>query len=157
MRHLVDRDAISPGLRRETRLVALDLGISRGQQVDTAHVSELDQVDKHVSSFISDPGAGSRILQVTGDFRIVNPLQLRSKFADFRGQGQRQVTDRVPTPPASRRSKTTQAAAEDIELARHGPDRSARPTRLARCLPASADLRPGHACPQATTAHGYQR
>ena len=77
------------GLRREARLIAFYLGVSLRQEVDAAHIGELNQVDEHVGSFLGDPGAGGRILQVAADSRIINPLQFCSELAHFSSQGQR--------------------------------------------------------------------
>jgi hypothetical protein len=120
MRHVAARNAIRLGPGREARLITFYLGVGLCQKIDAAYISELNQVDEYVGSFIGDPGTGSRILQVVANFRIINPLQFGSEFAHFGSQGQRQVTDRVPPSPATGRSKATQAIAEDIELARHG-------------------------------------
>jgi hypothetical protein len=130
MRHVAARAAVSLGMRREAGLIAFYLGVCLRQKIDTTHVGELNQVYKHVGSFIGDPGTRSGILQVTTDFRVVNPLQFRSKLAHFCSQGQRQVTDRVPSPPATRRCEPTQTVAEDIELARHGQIVARRGMRL---------------------------
>jgi len=119
---------LGPG--REARLIAFYLGVSLCQEVNTAHIGELNQVDEHVGSFIGDPGTGSRILQVAAYLRIINPLQFCSELAHFSSQGQCQVTDRVPSSPAPSRSKATQAIAEDIELARHGEIVARRAPRL---------------------------
>ena len=120
MRHVAARKTVRLGLRREAGLITFYLGVGLRQKVDAAHIGELDQVYEHVGSFIGDPGTRSRILQVVTDFRIINPLQLCPEFAHFGSQGQRQVTDRVPSSPATGRSKATQTITEDIELARHG-------------------------------------
>jgi hypothetical protein len=119
-RQMGARDAVSLGPGWEAGLVTFYLGVGLRQKINAAHISELHQIDEHVGNFIGDPCAGGRIFQVVTYFRIVNPPQFCSKFADFRSQGQRQVTNRVAPSPAPGHSKATQAITEDIELARHG-------------------------------------
>ena len=80
---------IGLGPRREARLIAFYLCVGLRQEVDAAHVGELNQVNEHVGSFLGDPGMGGRILQVAVDSRIINPLQFCSELAHFSSQSQR--------------------------------------------------------------------
>jgi len=68
---------------REPGLVAVDLRAHCCQDVDSADVSEPDQVDRHVSDLVSEAPQRLRVEQVLRYTVVGHPLELCGQFPRF--------------------------------------------------------------------------